>query len=135
MRGLLAAAALLTALAGPAAAQAPNRTTVHMDVSPAGQAVIKKWMTGRDPQIEASVKQLRDVATQLRAMPNQPKVDLARMTALMRRQEALEAAIRTRSNNRTLGMLRELPEGDRIKFLRGIAKAGQQAQQKPAGGR
>lgn len=122
---LIAGAALV---ATPVVAQQPKGRTVKLDVSPAAEAVIKKWMGSRDPVIDKSVRELGSVMQQLRALPSAPRLDLARMTALMRRQEALEAQIRTRGNNRTLAMLREMPEGDRMKFLRSMAQANRQAQ-------
>ena len=125
MRIVLGAALAATTLAMPAAAQQP-RAQVKLDVSPAGQAVMKKYLGTRDPQMEALAQQLRGVAGQMQALPRAPKLDLAKMQGLMRQQESLESQLRRRSNDRSLAMLREMSEADRLKFLRGLAAAGQQ---------
>ena len=126
MRALVLAA-LIGAVAAPVAAQqAPQQRQIKLDVSPAGQAVMKKYLGSPDPQAQALVKQMQGVVGQLRALPKAPKLDLARMQALMRQQETLESQLRRRSNDRTLAMLREMSEADRLKFLRGLEAAGQQ---------
>lgn len=124
----LVLAALIAAVASPIAAQqAPQQRQVKLDVSPAGQAIMKKYMGSPDLPAGALVKQLQATVAQMRALPQAPKLDLARMQALMRQQESLEAQLRRRGNDRTLAMLRELSEADRLKFLRSLAAAGQQA--------
>ncbi len=124
IRILLAGA--LVALAMPAAAQqaAPQRQ-VKLDVSPAGQAIMKRYLGAPDPQVQALMKQLQGTVGQLRQLPQAPKLDLARMQALMRQQETLETQLRRRGNDRTMAMLREMSESDRLKFLRGLQAAGQ----------
>ena len=124
IRLLLAGA--LVALAAPVAAQQPApQRQIKLDVSPAGQAVMKRYIGTGDPQAQALMKQLQGVVGQLRALPKAPKLDLARMQTLMRQQEAIETQLRRRSNDRTLAMLREMTEADRLKFLRGLQAAGQ----------
>lgn len=122
----LVLAALIAAVASPIAAQqAPQQRQVKLDVSPAGQAIIKKYMGSPDPQAQAMLKQLQATVTQIRTLPQAPKLDLARMQTLMRQQESLEGQLRRRGNDRTIAMLREMSEADRLKFLRGLAAAGQ----------
>lgn len=127
MKRLLLAAVLVAVAAPVAAQQAPKPGQIKLDVSPAGQAIMKKYLGAPDPEAQALIKQMQGVVGQLRALPGQPKLDLARMQALMRQQESLEAQLRRRSNDRTIAMLRELSEPDRLKFMRGLAAAGQQA--------
>lgn len=115
----------LAALAVPAAAQQPQQRRVQLDVSPAGQAVMKKYLGAPDPQTQALAKQLQGTVGQLRQLPRAAKLDLPRMQALMRQQESIEAQLRRRTNDRTIAMLREMSEPDRLKFLRGLAAAGQ----------
>lgn len=116
---------LLATLAAPLAAQAPppGARQIKIDVSPAGQAVLKKYMGGRDPAINERLQRVRAIAQQMGALSNAPRLDLVRLQALMRQQEALQADIQRRGNDRTLAMLRELSEADRIKFLRGFRAA------------
>ena len=117
------------ALAAPLAAQQPQqRVQVKMDVSPAGQVIMKKYLGTRDPQVMTLLTQIQGVAGQLRQLPRAPKLDLAKMQQLMRQQESLQAQIQRRNNDRTLQMLREMTEADRLKFLRGLEAAGAQAQ-------
>ena len=121
---MIAGAALAAALAMPAAAQ-QQRAQVKLDVSPAGQAVMKKYLGSPDPQTQGLAKQLQGVVGQLRTLPRAAKLDLPRMQALMRQQETLEAQLRRRTNDRTIAMLREMSEADRLKFLRSLAAAGE----------
>lgn len=122
----LVLSALMAAVAVPLAAQqAPQQRQIKLDVSPAGQAIVKKYLGTGDPQAQALVKQLQGTVGQLRALPKAPKLDLTRMQALMRQQESLEGQLRRRSNDRTIAMLREMSEADRLSFLRGLEAAGQ----------
>ena len=130
---MIRSALLLALLAAPVAAQAPPPGTrqVKLDVSPAGQAVLRKYMGGRDPAINERAQRIRAIAQQMGALSNAPRLDLVRLQALMRQQEALQADLQRRANDRTLAMLRELSEADRVKFLRGFRAA--QAAAKPPG--
>ena len=116
----------LALLAAPAFAQAPQPVTrqIKIDVSPAGQAVIKKYLLGaQDPFIVQRVQQLRTNAQQSVALADAPTLDLVRLESLLRQKEALQTAIQRRGDDRTLAMLKELPEADRIKFLRSLRAA------------
>ena len=115
----------LALLAAPALAQAPPAGTrqVKIDVSPAGQVVLKKYLGAQDPYIVQRVQQLRTNAQQVAALANAAKLDLVRLEALMRQQEVLQTAIKRRADDRSLAMLKELPEADRIKFVRSFQAA------------
>ena len=127
MRGFAALLALAAVAAPtvPAGAQQTAQRQVKLDVSPAGQAIMKKYLGARDPGIDGLLKQLQGVVGQLRQLPRAQKLDLARMQGLMRQQETLQSQISRRNNDRTLAMLREMSEVDRLKFLRGLEAAGQ----------
>lgn len=134
MSRLLALSALAT-MSVSAGAQTPPPGTrqVKIDVSPAGETVLKKYLGVRDPAIGPILDQLRAVSQQIAGMANTPKLDLVRLRALMRRQESLQAAVQRRGNDRTLAMLSELSEADRVKFLRSFRAA--QAGSGPSAGK
>lgn len=114
----------LAALGAPAFAQAPPQNRqVRIDVSPAGQAVIKKFLGTRDPAIVQQMGQLQSLAQRMVALSNAPQLDLARLQALMRQQEGIEAAIRRRGNDRMIAMLTALSPADRVKFVRSMRGA------------
>ncbi|MBV9748830.1 MAG: hypothetical protein JO157_08440 [Acetobacteraceae bacterium] len=121
---------LLAASAAPAAQQAPPPGTrqVRLNVSPAGQAVLKKYLGAPDPAVAPQMAQLRDVAQQMVALTNGPKLDLVRLQALLRRQEAIEASVKHHNNDRTVQMLGEMSEADRLSFVRSLRAAGAAAQ-------
>lgn len=115
---------VLAALGAPAFAQAPPQNRqVRIDVSPAGQAVIKKFLGTRDPAIVRQMGELQSLAQQMVALSNAPQLDLARLQTLMRRQEGIEAAIRRRGNDRMIAMLTALSPADRVKFVRSMRGA------------
>ena len=123
MRVLLASLAIL--LAAPSVAQTPPPGTrqVKIDVSPAAQAVLKKYLGVPDPGMRPLAEQLAATSREMAAMADSPRLDLTRVQALMRKQENLQAALTRRGNDRTLAMLKELPESDRLKFLRSLRAA------------
>lgn len=118
MNRFLILAALFAAPAPAQAPPAPGTRQIKIDVSPAGQIVLKKYLGTRDPFIVQRIEQLRGVAQQMQVLSSAPRLDLVRLEALMRQQEALEGTIKRRGNDRTLAMLRELSDADRTKFVR-----------------
>lgn len=122
----------LALLAAPALAQAPQPVTrqIKIDVSPAGQAVLKKYLGAQDPFIVQKIQQLRANQQASVALADAPTLNLVRLEALMREKEALQTAVQRRGDDRTLQMLKELPEADRTKFLRSLRNA--QPAAKPA---
>jgi hypothetical protein len=100
------------------AAKAPARRIEGM--SEAGNAVFAKAQSAPDPDLLALVRQQRQVRDQLSAAALQANIDPDRIEELLRKSEELQAQIRTRNNDRMLGVLRELPEADRAAFLRGV---------------
>lgn len=132
MRGFAALLALAAAGAAAAQAPAPGQRQVKINVSPAGQAVLKRYLGTPDPAVARQLQQLRDAGRQVAALADAPRLDLVRLQALLRQQEATEAAIRRRGNDRTIAMLRELSEADRLSFVRSF-RAGQAMAKPPAG--
>ena len=132
MSRLLALAVAI--LSAPALAQTPppGARQVKIDVSPAGQMVLKKYLGVRDPALVPLVEQLGAVSRQMAGLADSPRAGLARLRALMRRQEGIQVAIQRRGNDRTLAMLGELSEADRVRFLRSL-KAARTGSGPPAG--
>ena len=121
-RAALLALALLTA---PALAQTPppGARQIRLDVSPAGQAVLKKYLSTPDPVVAQQARQLQGLGQQLEGIASAPTLDGARLRAVMRQQEAVEATIKRRNNERMVAMLGELSAADRIKFVRSFRNA------------
>jgi hypothetical protein len=111
---------VLALLAGSATAQTPpsGGRQIRLDVSPAGQAVLKKYLATPDPVVQQQAHQLQGLGQQLEGIASAPTLDGARLRAVMRQQEAVEAAIKRRNNDRMVSMLGELSAADRIKFVR-----------------
>ena len=124
MRTILASLAVAL-IAAPAVAQTPPPGTrqVRIDVSPAGQAVLKKYLGAPDPGMRPLAEQLAATSREMAAMADAPRLDLTRVQVLMRKQESLQAAMTRRGNDRTFAMLTALPEPDRLKFLRSLRAA------------
>lgn len=133
---LLAAGAQTPAkpAARPAAktAAGASRTQMHFDVSPAGQAVMKKYLGVPDPAFVALAKQLQEVAVQVKGLGAAPKLDMGRLEQLLRQQEQLQAQMRKRSDDRLLAMLGEMSEADRLGFARGTVTVVPQGKAPPS---
>lgn len=129
---------ILLAVALPAYAQqsalkpGPGRDRVRLEISPAGQEIVKKTMNGQDPRLMAMAKQLQDVAKQVDVLSHAPKLDMVKLEAAVHRQEQLEQGLRVGSNARMLTMLKTLSETDRTVFMRSMADARRAAMQAQA---
>ena len=124
IRTVLFAALAVGLVVGPGVATpvaAQQRAQIKLNLSPAGEAVAKRYLGGPDPQIQAMAKQLAEIMQQQRALVTAPRLDLARFTALMRKREQLQGQMTRRSNDRMLQLLGELNEADRIALLRGLS--------------
>jgi hypothetical protein len=118
------ALALVVATAVPAVAQqqpanrpAPRRIE---GMSEEGNAIFARAQVAPDPDLLGLVRQQRLVRDQLSAAALQPTIKVDEVEALLRKSEDLQSQIRNRNNDRMLAVLRELPEEDRVAFLRGI---------------
>lgn len=119
---------LLIALAVPAAPQASTppaaaRGQVWLNISPAGQAIAKKYLGTPDPEMVQLAQRGAGLAQKIRALSAAKTLDMVQLATLIRQQETLQSAMRKRSNDRMLAMLGEMNEADRISFVRGIATA------------
>lgn len=112
-------AGLALAAAAPVAAQQQAR--IQLNLSPAGETIVKRYLGQPDPQLQALAKQSAQVAQQQKALAGAPKFDMVQFAAAMRRMEQIQGQATRRSNDRMLQMLRELSEADRAAFVRGMA--------------
>ena len=125
-------ATLFSALLAPIAMQAaaPSaQVRVNVPLSQAGQATAKKWLGTPDPQAQAIVRAMQAAAGEVRGLASAPKLDMARLAALIAEQQRLQTALRKRSDDRVMSMLSEMNEADRLAFVRGMTTPRQ-----PAGG-
>lgn len=120
-------AAPTAAVAKPQPTPVPTRVP---GVSDAGNAILAKAQTASDPQLQAAGKQLKVTHDQLVSAVMAPMIDVDRVEAALRAQEAAQAQMRTRSNDRLLAVLKQLPSDDRGTFLRALLLA---RQPRPAG--
>lgn len=104
----------------PAAAPAPAAGRRSIKLSPQGTEVVKQWAAQKDPGLQMLVQQQRDIRSQMETLVNAPKIDVARLEDLMKKQEGLQSDIRQRTDARMLALVKALPEADRSIFLKGI---------------
>ncbi len=125
LAGLLLAPAIATAQVAPRPAKpAPVQLTTQprrATLSPEGRAVTQRIYGTPDPrmaELTASLAALK--ADRVQLITSLP-VDLDRLEALLRKEETLQAEFRTRTNDRLMALLRELPEIDRAAMLQNMA--------------
>ena len=118
---LLAAGAAEAAPAAPATpapatqAPAPKR---FPGVSEAGNAALAKAQTTPDPQLQQLSRQVRAAHDQLMTAIMAPVIDVDKVTAALRQEEAAQGQLRTHNNDRLLTVVKQLPVDDRGTFLR-----------------
>lgn len=121
--GLIVAAAACVAIPS-AAQQAPTPqqgVRINFNLSPAGQAIAKRYLTTPDPQAKPLADRANAIAQRQRALLSAPKLDLAQFAAGLREQEKLRGQVVRLANERMLKMLGEMNDADRLGFLRGLA--------------
>jgi hypothetical protein len=118
---------VLGAVLAPLALQAAPAARVNVPLSPAGQAVAKKYLGSPDPQAQAIARQMQASAGKVRALAAAPKLNMAQLAALIGEQQRLQAALRKRSDDRVMAMLDEMGEADRLAFVRGMTAPRQPA--------
>lgn len=105
-------------MAAPATVVQPPVPKRFPGVSDAGNAVLAKAQTTPDPQLQALAKQQRAAHDQLMSAVMAPVIDVEKVTAAVRQEEAAQAQARAHSNDRLLAVLKQLPDDDRGTFLR-----------------
>lgn len=115
--------AALAAAVGMAAvpATAQQKAQVRLNLTPAGQAVAKRFMGAPDPQLVAMNQRAVAVVQRQKALIAAPRLDLVQFAAVLRQREQLQSQIMRHSNDRMLKMLGELSEADRVAMMRGMS--------------
>jgi len=125
MKALLSLA--LAALSGAAAAQssqpaapAAGAATARKipSLSDAGNAIYAKTFGTPDPQLLTISRQQRAVRASLMSLAMGAKVDVDKLTDLLKQQQSLQDQFRGRQNELTVTMLRQLTDEDRGIYLR-----------------
>ena len=105
--------------AAPAAKRFPG-------VSDEGNAILAKAQSASDPQQQAIVKQVRAAHDQVMAAVMAPTIDVDKVAAALRAEEAAQAQVRTHNTDRLIAVLRQLPDDDKGTFLRTLVLSRQQ---------
>jgi uncharacterized membrane protein len=122
MTRILCSALLLCCAVAPmvpttAGAQAPAPTRFP-GVSEAGNAALAKAQTAPDPQRQGLIKQVRAAHDQLTSTIMAPTIDVDKVAAALRQEDAAQAQLRAHNNDRLINVVKLLPEEDRGTFLR-----------------
>ncbi|WP_116092176.1 periplasmic heavy metal sensor [Sphingomonas crusticola] len=129
--GAAEAAPTAAAPAAPATTSAPAPKRFP-GVSDAGNAILAKAQTAPDPQFQALGKQVRAAHDQLMSAVMAPVIDVDKVTAALRQEEAAQAQMRTYNNDRMLRAVKQLPEDDRGTFLRTLILSRRSSNPAPA---
>jgi len=139
IRLLILAAALspaaLSAQTPPAPKPAPIKLVPgpqRAPLSDEGRTIAAKIYGTPDPRSTQLAADLAALRAERAAMVAAPPIDLDRLEALLRKEEALQAESRTRANDRLMTLLRALPEPDRIIMLQNMANPPKTVTAKPA---
>jgi len=106
------------------AAQAPAAKRFP-GVSDEGNAVLAKAQTAPDPQQQSINRQLKAAHDQLIAAVMAPMIDVDKVSAAIRAEEAAQAQARTHNNDRLIAVLKQMPNDDRGNFLRTLVLSRQ----------
>ncbi|WP_442681038.1 hypothetical protein ACSBM8_07635 [Sphingomonas sp. ASY06-1R] len=117
MTRILCSASLICCAVSPLAAQAPAPTRFP-GVSEAGNAALAKAQTTPDPQRQGLTRQVRAAHDQLTTAIMAPTIDVDKVAAALRQEDAAQAQLRAHNNDRLINVVKQLPEEDRGTFLR-----------------
>jgi uncharacterized membrane protein len=119
---------LVAAVASPAVTiKAPPVQLVEsakrIPMSDEGRAIAAKMYSTPDSRTAQITSDLVALRTERAQMIVTPPVDIDRLEALLRKEEALTAEARVRADDRLLVLLRALPEADRAIMLQNLLNA------------
>lgn len=116
-----------------AAAQAPA-TKRFPGVSDEGNAILAKAQATPDPQQQTINRELKAAHDQVIAAVMAPVIDVDKVSAAIRAEEAAQAQARTHNNDRLISVLKQLPDDDKGTFLRTLVLSRQQRPAAPPSG-
>lgn len=96
---------------GPAAKKIPG-------LSDDGNAIYAKVFGTPDPQLLSVARQQRQVQSSITGMAMGTAINVDKLADLLKQRDALQLQFRTRQNELTVGMLRQLTDDDRGIYLR-----------------
>jgi hypothetical protein len=129
----LAASVPAMALAVPAAAPTPNRSAAapkpvtrvpivkRVAMSPEGNKIVQQIASVPDPRVQQIQAEVQGLLQQKAQFLTGNPVDVAKLEAVLRREEQLLSEFRTHQADRLLQIVRALSESDRIAFLQARA--------------
>ncbi|WP_404713970.1 hypothetical protein [Sphingomonas sp. MMS24-J13] len=103
--------------ATPPAAGAPSVKKIP-GLSDDGNAIYAKVFGTPDPQLLATARQQRQVQSSITGMAMGTTVNVDKLADLLKQRDALQLQFRTRQNELTIAMLRQLTDDDRGIYLR-----------------
>ena len=112
-------------------APAPKR---FPGVSDAGNAILAKAQATPDPQQQTINRELKAAHDQVIAAVMAPVIDVDKVSAAIRAEEAAQAQARTHNNDRLIAVLKQLPDDDKGTFLRTLVLSRQQRPATPSAG-
>lgn len=121
---------LMLAVTSPALAQAPAApktanpiTTARKfpGVSDAGNAILNKAMSTRDPQLVEAVKAQRAARDALVHFAMTPPIDPDRLATLLKESETAQSQVRLRNYELMVAAIRQLNDADRAAYVRTLA--------------
>ena len=110
----------------PATPNAASAAKRFPGVSDEGNAILAKAQSASDPQQQAIVKQIRAAHDQVMAAVMAPTIDVDKVAAALRAEEAAQAQVRMHNTDRLIAVLRQLPDDDKGTFLRTLVLSRQQ---------
>jgi hypothetical protein len=143
---LIAAALLTMPVAGaaqtaappaakPAARPAPVQLTPQprrAALSPEGRAIASKIYATPDPRYAQLSNDIANLRTQRAMLIATQPIDLDKLEEMLRREETVQAEMRTRVNDRLMTLLRALPPADLAPMLQSINQPRTAAPAAPA---
>lgn len=128
LSGAAAMAAVPPAKSVAPAAKASTQTPLPLTpgvrraaMSPQGIEIAKRMLENPDPRLAQIQAEMAALLQEKAQFVSGAPVDVDKLEPVLRREEALVSEFKKRQNDRLLGLLRALPDADRIAFLQSRA--------------
>ena len=106
--------------------------TRRITLSAEGNTIAQKIMGTPDPRLAQIQAEMTSVMEEQKKLISGPKIDVDKLEPLLRRKEALQSEVRTRSTDRMIALLRALSDTDRVALLQNLANPVQLQNSKSA---